>query len=204
MIFNFFKNKDKEYAEQTYGMFAPPIKSAKEYGDWKKSSKTFGELFIDDKYLLGFFNTFISFTGKKVFNITSQKQSGLLMMECYKKMDGTFVLDEKIQLMADIYQSLIGASNKDFEQAINDASLVFHVLFFPDSQDTYSDNVIFKESKKFINSNEYKSEKNLQKKLFTGFPKSYSEDQPVNAKIAYRIFQNTFLKRLNKTFKVNE
>jgi hypothetical protein len=125
-------------------------------------------------------------------------------MECYKKMDGTFVLDEKIQLMADIYQSLIGASNKDFEQAINDASLVFHVLFFPDSQDTYSDNVIFKEAKKFINSNEYKSEKNLQKKLFTGFPKSYSEDQPVNAKIAYRIFQNTFLKRLNKTFKVNE
>jgi hypothetical protein len=119
-------------------------------------------------------------------------------------MDGTFVLDEKIQLMADIYQSLIGASNKDFEQAINDASLVFHVLFFPDSQDTYSDNVIFKEAKKFINSNEYKSEKNLQKKLFTGFPKSYSEDQPVNAKIAYRIFQNTFLKRLNKTFKVNE
>jgi hypothetical protein len=204
MIFNFFKNKDKEYAEQTYSMFAPPIKFAKEYGDWKKSSKTFGELFIDDKYLLGFFNIFISFTGKKVFNITSPKQSGLLMMECYKKMDGTFVLDEKVQLMTDIYQSLIGASNKDFEQAINDASLVFHVLCFPDSQDTYSDNVIFKEAKKFINSKEHQSEKNLQQKLFEGFPKTYYAKQPENALIAYRIFQNTFLKRLNKTFKVNE
>ena len=67
-----------------------------------------------------------------------------LMIECYKKMDATFVLDEKVQVMTDIYQSLIGISNKDFEQAINDASLVFHVLCFPDSQDTYSDNIIFK------------------------------------------------------------
>lgn len=204
MIFNFFKNKNKEYVQQAFSMFAPPIKFAKEYGDWKNNSKTFGELFIEDKYLLGFFNVSISLIGKKVLNITGAQQSGSLIMECYKKIDGTFVLVEKIKKMTDMYKSLMGEDNKDFKQAIDDASLVFHVLFFPNSQDTYSDNVIFKEAKKFVNSNEFKSEKNLQKKLLEGFPKSYLDDQPINAKIAYRIFQNTFLKRLNKTFKVNE
>lgn len=44
MIFNFFKNKHKEYAEQIYEMFAPPIRLAKEFGNWKKDSKTFGEI----------------------------------------------------------------------------------------------------------------------------------------------------------------
>jgi hypothetical protein len=147
---------------------------------------------------------FVTFVGKKLLNITDPKEFGYVMMECYKKMDGTFSSVDKIQKMTDEFTSLAGGDNQNFNQGGKEASIVFHVLFFPDSQDTYSDNVIFKEAKKFINSNEYKSEKNLQKKLFTGFPKSYSEDQPVNAKIAYRIFQNTFLKRLNKTFKVNE
>jgi len=204
MIFNFFKNKNKEHTQQAFSMFAPPIKFAKEFGDWKNNSKTFGELFIEDKYLLGFFNVLISLVGKKVLNITGAQHSGFLIMECYKKIDGTFVLVEKIKKMTDMFESLMGEDNKDFKQAIDDASLVFHVLFFPNSQDTYSDNVIFKEAKKFVNSNEFKSEKNLQKKLLEGFPKSYLDDPPINAKIAYRIFQNTFLKRLNKTFKVDE
>ncbi len=145
----------------------------------------------------------ISLIGKKVLNITGAQQSGSLIMECYKKIDGTFVLVEKIKKMTDMYKSLMGEDNKDFKQAIDDASLVFHVLFFPNSQDTYSDNVIFKEAKKFVNSNEFKSKKICKKKLLEGVPKSYLDDQPINAKIAYRIFQNTFLKRLNKTFKVN-
>ena len=68
MIFNFFKNKDKEYAEQTYSMFAPPIKFAKEYGDWKKSSKTFGELLVF---------TFIHFTFKILLKALPPNRSNI-------------------------------------------------------------------------------------------------------------------------------
>ena len=64
--------------------------------------------------------------------------------------------------------------------------------------------LFLKKQKKFIDSKEHQSEKNLQQKLFEGFPKSYHGKQPENVLIAYRIFQNTFLKKLNKTFNVND
>jgi hypothetical protein len=204
MIFNFFKNKQKEYAEQIYGMFSPPIRLAKEFGNWKKSSKTFGEIFIEDEYLIGFFNMFVTFVGKKILNITDSKEFGYVMMECYKKMDGTFSSVDKIQKMTDEFTSLAGGDNQNFNQGGKEASIVFHILFFPNSQDTYSDNKLLKEAKNFFNSNEHKSEKNLKQKLFEGFPKSYYQELPENSLIAHRIFQNTFIKRLNKTFNVND
>ncbi len=204
MIFNFFKNKHQEYAEQIYGMFAPPISSAKEFGNWKKNSKTFGEIFIEDEYLIGFFNIFITFVGKKLLNITDPKEFGYVMMECYKKMDGTFSSVDKIQKMTDIYTLLSGGNNKNHNQGVADASIVFHISCFPDTQNRYSDNVLFKEAVKFINSDDHKSQKSLHQKVFEGFPKSYYQGLPNNSLIAHRIFQNTFIKRLNKTFNVND
>jgi hypothetical protein len=204
MIFNFFKNKQKEYAEQIYGMFSPPIRLAKEFGNWKKSSKTFGEIFIEDEYLIGFFNMFITFIGKKILNITDSKEFGYVMMECYKKMDGTFSSVDKIQKMTDIFTLLTGGENQNFNQGGAEASIVFHISCFPDAQNTYSDNLLFKEAIKFINSNEHKSQKSLQQKVFEGFPKSYYQELPENSLIAHRIFQNTFIKRLNKKFHVDD
>ena len=70
-MFGIFKNKKKELAKQIYSIFKPRIHLAQTKGVWK-NHLSFVDAFINDDYLLAFFNMHIN-TQMKVKKIVGKK-----------------------------------------------------------------------------------------------------------------------------------
>ena len=93
MIFGLFKDNNKKVAEAVYGNFRAPINVAKKLGKWDKHS-TFGETFVYDDYLLGFFNLYIQ-DFAKIAGLKTTQDRGRMMHFCFKLLDERYSkLDE--------------------------------------------------------------------------------------------------------------
>ncbi len=196
MIFNFFK-KEHKYAELVFETFGPTLKLIKLKGKWDEKKGTFGDILIRDKYLLGYIQAHIALFGKKLLNVTDNKDYYNLLHDCFKKIDGTYAF-AKFDEMIKNYGLLYNNRDKELLQGQNDAGMVFNIIFTPGADNVLKANSIYKEAAKHVASKNFKKEKNLFSKIMPDTKNSSS----INNDIAMTIYQNTFVKRLNEVFKV--
>jgi len=196
MIFSFFK-KNNKYAELVFETFGPTLKLIKLQGNWDTKISTFGDILVSDKYLLRYIQGHIALFGKTLLNVTDNKDYYNLLRECFKKIDGTFAF-AKFDEMIKNYASLYNNKDKELEQGGADAGMVFNVIFTPGAENALKTNTIYKEAVKYVASKDFKKEKDL----FSQIIPDASNAPSINNDIALRIYQNTFVKRLNKIFKV--
>jgi hypothetical protein len=199
-MFGLFKDKKKELTKDIFGVFKPKIQVATKLGKWK-TGLSFGDAFISDDYLLGFFNTYIAFTCRE-FGYTGQ-DGGLIMSDVYGLLDKTYSDTEKQQLLMETFRKAKMKGSKDFILG-EDNSLMFFLVFTSNNDaHNFSKDPIYKEANKYFETGEFKKKGELAKKLL---PKDLStgalSDAPSNIIVAYRIFEQSFEKRLNKVFKI--
>jgi hypothetical protein len=200
-MFGLFKNKKKELANEIFGAFKPKIHLAKKIGKWEKTL-TFGDVLINDNYLLGFFNTYLGIVSKK-FGYSGQ-DVGLILMDVYKLLDGTYSDLNKFQKVIQNYQFSKSSGSKDLMLGEDHALMFFLVFTSDNAAHKFSKDPIYKEANKYFESGEFKKQSDWAKKVL---PKEFSDgntlsDAPSNIIVAYRIFEQTFEKRLNKVFKI--
>jgi len=201
-MFGLFKNKKKELAKEVYGVFRPKILLCKKLGKWK-SNLSFGDVFIDDDYLLGFFNTYLSIVCVK-FGY-SGKESGLIMQDVYGLVDETYGDDVKLQQLLDRYLAAKSNETEEFKLGADHAAMFFLVFANDQGAHKFSKDPIYKEANKHFQSggfekdNEWAKEK-MPKDLYDGDKMS---NAPSNIVVAHRIFEKTFDKKLQKVFKVD-
>ena len=200
-MFGLFKDKKKELAKEIYGVFKPKIHVAKKIGKWE-SNLSFGDVFISDDYLLGFFNTYLSFVCKK-FGYTGQ-DSGDIMLEVYAQVDETYSDVQKCQQLFETFQTAKSKGDKDFILGQDHAFMFFLVFTSDNDAHKFSQDPIYIEANKYFETGEFKKKGELAKKIL---PKDLStgalSNAPSNIIVAYRIFEQTFEKRLNKVFNVD-
>ena len=200
-MFGLFKDKKKELSKEIFGAFKPKIQVATKLGKWK-SGLSFGDAFISDDYLLGFFNTYISFTSRE-FGYTGQ-DAGLIMMDVYELLDKTYGDIQKQQLLIETFQKAKMKGSKDFILGEDNSLMFFLVVTNNNDTHKFSQDPIYKEAYKYFESGKFKkrndwAKKNMPELLADGDKMS---EAPSSIVIAYRIFENTFEKRLNNVFKV--
>ena len=200
-MFGFFKNKKKELAKQIYGVFKPRIHAAQKLGTWK-DYLSFGDAFINDDYLFAFFNMYIN-TQMKANGIEGVEQ-GKMAVSIYEMMDSTYKDFKKIQWLMDRYHLLSNEGNKVFVKGTNDAFMMYNVLTDHRITSEFKSNPIYKEAIKYFESGQAKKDHEFAVKIM---PKDlYDADFMSNVPAFFlkgnRIFEKTFVKRLNTVFKV--
>ena len=200
-MFGLFKDKKKELSKEIFGAFKPKIQVATKLGKWK-SSLSFGDAFISDDYLLGFLNTYIAFACRE-FGYTGQ-DTGLIMMDVYELLDKTYGNTQKQQQFLEKSQMAKLKGSKDFILGQDNALMFFLVVTNNNDTHKFSQDPIYKEAYKYFETGNFKKrndwvKKNMPELLADGDKMS---EAPSSIVIAYRIFENTFEKRLNKVFKV--
>ena len=196
MIFSFFKKNNKN-AELVFETFGPSLKLIKLQGKWDTKTSTFADVLINNKYLLGYLSTHITLFGKILLNVTDNKEYYNLVHECFKKIDNSFVFT-KTNEMIKICGLLFNNKDEEFEQGQADAGMVFNVIFTPGAENVLKTNPIYKEAVKYVASKDFKNKKDLFSKIIPDANNTGS----INNDIAMRIYENTFVKKLNKVFKV--
>ena len=200
-MFGLFKNKKKELAKEIFGAFKPKIQVATKLGKWE-SNLSFGDTFISDDYLLSFLNTYIAFTCRE-HGYTGQ-DAGLIMLDVYELLDKTYGDSEKQQkyLQASQMAKINGSKNCILGQ--DNALMFFLVVTNNNDTHKFSKDPIYQEAYKYFETGKFKTRNDWAKK---NMPELFADgdkmsEAPSNIVIAYRIFENTFEKKLNKVFKV--
>ena len=200
-MFGFFKSKKKELANQIYGVFMPRIEVVKKYGKWE-DYLTVGDVIVNDDYLLAFFNMYINLT-MKAHDINGVDQ-GKMAVSIYELMDPTYKDFTKVKRLMDRYHLLSKEGNKVFTKGTNDAFMMYNVLTDHPVTSEFKSNPIYKEAVKYIESGGAKKDndfaiKTMPKDLYDG---DFMSNVPSSFLKGNRIFENTFVKRLNTVFKV--
>jgi hypothetical protein len=199
-MFGLFKDKKKELAKEISGVFKPKIEFVKVTGKWKNNLSV-GDVLIGDDYLLGFLNTYISFACKE-FGYTGQ-DAGLIMLDVYEHLDKTYGDIQKQQQFFEAAKKAKMKSSKDFILGEDNAFMMFLVFTSNNDAHKFSQDSIYIEANKYFETGEFKKKGELAKKIL---PKDLStgalSNAPSNIIVAYRIFEQTFEKKLNKVFKV--
>lgn len=200
-MFGLFKNKKKELANQIYGVFRPRIHLAQTKGTWE-DYLSFGDAFINDDYLIAFFNMYIN-TQMRANDIEGVDQ-GKMAVSIYELMDPTYKDFTKVQRLMDRYHLLSKEGNKVFTKGTNDAFMMYNVLTDHPITSEFKSNPIYKEAIKYFESGQAKKDnefaiKTMPKDLYDA---DFMSNVPASFLKGNRIFENTFVKRLNKVFKV--
>jgi len=200
-MFGLFKNKKKELAKEIFGVFKPKIQVANKLGEWN-GNLSFGDAFISDDYLLGFLNSYIAFACRE-FGYTGQ-DSGLIILDVYELLDKTFSETQKQQQFLEITQKAKMKESKDLILGQDNGLMFFLVVTNNNDTHKFSKDQIYKEAYKYFETGNFKkrndwAKKNMPELLVDGDKMS---EAPSSIVIAYRIFENTFEKRLNKVFKI--
>ena len=200
-MFGLFKDKKKELPKEIHGVFKPKIDFVKITGKWE-SNLSIGDVLISDDYLLSFLNTYISFSCRE-FGYTGQ-DAGLIMLDIYELLDKTYSDTQKQQQFLEVSQKAKMKGSKDFILGEDNAFMFFLVFTSNNDAHKFSQDPIYKEANKYFETGEFKKKSELAKKIL---PKDFSSgsalsDAPSNIIVAYRIFENTFEKRLNEIFKI--
>ena len=200
-MFGLFKNKKKELANQIYGVFRPRIHLAQTKGTWE-DYLSFGDAFINDDYLIAFFNMYIN-TQMRANDIEGVDQ-GKMAVSIYELMDPTYKDFTKVQRLMDRYHLLSKEGNKVFTKGTNDGFMMYNVLTDHPVTSEFKSNPIYKEAIKYFESGQAKKDndfaiKTMPKDLYDA---DFMSNVPASFLKGNRIFENTFVKRLNKVFKV--
>ena len=200
-MFGLFKDKKKELAKEIFEVFKTKILFTKKVGKWEKTT-TFGDVLIGDEYLLGFFNTYLGLVSKK--SGYSGQDIGLISIDAYKLLDGTYSDLDKFQKIIQNIQLAKAMKSKDSMLGEDHALMFFLVLTNDNDAHKFSKDPIYKEANKYFDSGEFKKKSEWAKKIL---PKEFSSgsalsDAPSNIIVAYRIFEKTFENKLNKVFKI--
>ncbi len=200
MVFGLFKNKKKELAQQIYGAFRPKIDVSKKIGKWK-DYLSYGDAFINDDYLLGFFNMYASIVSRK-FGFAG-KESGEIIKNIYEMMDPSYSEIIKLQRLFDRYHLLSTSKPKDFILGSDHAAMFFLVFVNDQAAHNFSKDPIYKEAQKYFSSGGFEKENEWAKKMMPKdlYDAEKMSEAPSNIVVAHRIFDKTFNKRLMKTFK---
>ena len=125
------------------------------------------------------------------------------MLDVYGLLDKTYSDTEKQQQFLLTTQKARMEKSKDFMLGEDNALMFFLVFTSNNDAHNFSKDPIYKEANKYFETGEFKKKGELAKKLL---PKDlYTgalSDAPSNIIVAYRIFEQSFEKRLNKVFKV--
>ena len=159
-------------------------------------------MLIGDEYLLGFFNTYLSFVSKK--SGYSGQDIGLISIDVYKLLDGTYSDLDKFQKIIQNIQLAKAMKSKDSMLGEDHALMFFLVLTNDNDAHKFSKDPIYKEANKYFDTGEFKKKGEWAKKIL---PKEFSSgsalsDAPSNIIVAYRIFEKTFENKLNQVFKI--
>lgn len=202
MIFGLFKDNNKKVAEAVYGNFRAPINVAKKLGKWDKHS-TFGETFVYDDYLLGFFNLYIQ-DFAKIAGLKTTQDRGRMMHFCFKLLDERYSKLDELNGMINRYTMKCENPTKDFKLATNHAAMVISILMDDQAQRSFSKDPIFKEATKYFSSGKFNKDIEFARELMPkeDNPAASMSSAPTKVIIANRVFTKTFTIRLNKTFKV--
>ena len=200
-MFGLFKNKKKEFAKSLYGIFKPRIDLAKSKGNWK-DHLSFGDAFINDDYLIAFFNMYIN-TQMKANGIEGIEQGKMAVM-IYELMDPTYKDFIKIQRLMDRYHLLSQEGNKVFKKGTNDAFMMYNVLTDHPITSEFKSNSIYKEAIKYFESGQAKKDHEFAVKMMPKdlYDADFMSNVPASFLKGNRIFEQTFVKRLAKVFKI--
>ena len=200
-MFGLFKDKKKELAKEIYGVFKPKIDFVKITGKGD-GNLSIGDVLISNDYLLGFLNTYIAFACRE-FGYTG-KDAGYISMDVYELLDKTYNDVQKLQHLMETTQKTKLKGSKDFMLGEDNALMFFLVFTNNNDAHKFSKDQIYIEAYKYFETGEFKKKSEWAKKIL---PKEFSNenalsDAPSNIIVAYRIFEQTFEKRLNNIFKL--
>ena len=190
----FFKNKDS-IAVNIWSQIGIPINLARQIG----THTDFTSEFLDDVYLLGYFNGYLNFMIKHFFNVKNDK--GLIMSKVIFLLDPKFSDAKGLMGYSDILKSYMG--KKDLELGSEDAFMTVAIMLNnPKAKSNFLDNKVYLEAQKFYDDGEFKKRAELQKKVLGSMGTGQNPaEMPRDFAVAYRVFELTFVKHLNKKFK---
>ena len=190
----FFKNKDS-IAVNIWSQIGIPINLARQIG----THTDFTSEFLDDVYLLGYFNGYLNFMIKHFFNVKNDK--GLIMSKVIFLLDPKFGDAKGLMGYSDILKSHMG--KKDSKLATDDAFMTVAIMLNdPKAKSNFLDNKIYLEAQKFYDDGEFEKRANMQKKVLGSLATGQNPaEMPRDFAVAYRVFELTFVKHLNKKFK---
>ena len=190
----FFKNKDS-IAGNIWSQIGIPINLARQIG----THTDFTSEFLDDVYLLGYFNGYLNFMIKHFFNVKNDK--GLIMSKVIFLLDPKFGDAKGLMGYSDILKSHMG--EKDLELGSEDAFMTVAIMLNdPKAKSNFLDNKIYLEAQKFYDDGEFEKRAELQKKVLGSMGTGQNPaEMPRDFAVAYRVFELTFVKHLNKKFK---
>ena len=194
----FFKNKDS-IAVNIWSQIGIPINLARQIG----THTDFTNEFLDDVYLLGYFNGYQNFMIKHFFNVKNPGDAGLIMSKILVLLDPKFDDSKELTGFSNKLQKYMG--KEDLQPGTEDAFMsVAIMLNDAKAKSNFLDNKIYLEAQKFYDSGEFKKRADMQKKVLGSLATGKNPaEMPRDFAIAYRVFELTFVRHLNKKFKIN-
>jgi len=192
----FFKNKDS-IAVNIWSQIGIPINLARQIG----THTDFTNEFLDDVYLLGYFNGYQNLMIEQFFNVKKPGDKGLIMSKILVLLDSKFGDSKELMGYSDILKSYMG--KKDLEFGSEDAFMTVAIMLNdPKAKSNLLDNKIYLEAQKFYDDGEFEKRAKLQKKVLGSLSTDKDPaEMPRDFAVAYRVFELTFVKHLNKKFK---
>ena len=200
-MFGLFKSKKEKLAEAIYGNFRPGFQVVKKYGKWD-NKKSFGEIFITNDYLIGYLNNYINLCGKA--NGVEGINLGKLAARTYELMDPIFKEFSKLEESMDRYHNLSSKPNKELKLATDESYIFLRSVMSSEISNEILSSKIYKEAAKYYNSGKFDADHQFAKKKMPDdlYDKKFMDNAPAHILIGYRMFEQTFVKRLNKFYKV--
>ena len=128
---------------------------------------------------------------------------GKLAQKIYILLDPIFKDFSMIEKFFDRYHSLSKEGNKVFRNATDEAFMFYHVITNNPAVKEFSANQIYKKATKYLKTGKAKSDHNFAKKKMPKdlYNAEFMENVPEFFLLGNRIFELTFVERLNKVFK---
>jgi hypothetical protein len=109
-MLGFFKDRKLvKYANEIYGVLAPQIELAKQFGKWPNVS-TLGDELIDNDYLLAYLNGYINIVLKLRYKLENHQDCGKITCKVLEFIEPTFSKSEKLYRYMDNLKDKSGSS----------------------------------------------------------------------------------------------
>jgi|OM-RGC.v1.027200871 hypothetical protein len=127
-----------------------------------------------------------------------------LAAKVYELMDPTFKEFNKLKALMDRYHELSSKGSKEFKLATDEAFMFYNTATNHQVINEFSKNKVFKEAQKYIASGKAKQDHEFAVKMMPKdlYDEKFMESVPTSMLTAYRLFEITFEKKLNKFFKI--
>jgi len=195
----FFKNKNA-IAENIWSQIGISINIAKKFGTYEDFNKEF----FEDDYLVGYFNGYINFMIKFFFKVNNTTDSGFIIQKIMNFFDPIYSDFEEIKKNIEIIKKAVGKENTKLGS--DHAFMTVATMLNVQEKNNLTNSKIYIEADKFYNDGSFLKRAEIQKKVLGSMVKNDKDPKkmPKNFAIAYRIFELSFVKCLNKKFKVKD